>query len=291
MAQPNVYVPPLNKILKLKNYDEMFVRNPDAKIINNGSLISQNLSKEFTDAIFSDLGDEVSFVATCKCGEYKGNYFEGTTCPTCKTIVTTAFSDRLTHSNWIGIPPEFPPLINPMIYQMLKIWGEPAKNSTSIIDAILNPSLELPEEFQPPIVGRGFQYFYDNIDMLINYLFNNYTPTASRKNNEDFLRFLNIHRDKLFVTKLPILHPSLHPITKSGQKKYVDKSSKEILQVVSDLTCMTFVKKKSIIAQKAVNKTLFDILTKYVEYLNNLTKQKLGDKYAIIRQTWCPIYQ
>lgn len=277
----DIYIPPLNKILSIVDFDDMFLRNPDAKIINQNSLVSSNVAKEYTDAVFSDLDEEISFVATCKCGSMVGSYYEGSVCLKCKSIVTTAFGDLLTHNNWIGVPEGFPPLLNPLLYEMLRKWGEPARNETSIIECILNPDIKYPDDWLPPVIGKGFKYFHENYDVLMNYLFNNYPSTSKKVNNEEFKKFLAIHRDRLFCYKLPILHSSLHSSTKSGQMRFVDKTAKEILQAIAEMSCMAFMKKKSIMHYKAIDRTLFNVLTKCLEYIVNLTKSKLGDKLAI----------
>ena len=264
--------------LKIIDHDTRFYENPEANVINKQILVSNNLSEDMTENIFSDISRDVSFVPTCKCGKLTGMFYSGTKCRLCNSKVSTEFSSRLTHSHWIEIPDIFPPIINPLIYDMLRRWSEPVRNASSIIDCILDPKLTVPVDFDPPVKGSGFKYFHDNADVLLDYMLNFYPPTANKKNTLEVKRFLIENKSKLFCRHIPILNQALHPASRSGSMRYIDKSTKEILEIITNLNYTTFIKRKGVVALKATDKALFSILSGYRTYIENLTKVKLGDK-------------
>ena len=47
----------------LIDLDQMFANSPDARIINNENLISQNLSKEYTDQIYQNTDTDLHLLA------------------------------------------------------------------------------------------------------------------------------------------------------------------------------------------------------------------------------------
>ena len=44
----------LSRLFSLIDLDKMFSETPEARIVNNETLVSQKLSKEFTDAVYSN---------------------------------------------------------------------------------------------------------------------------------------------------------------------------------------------------------------------------------------------
>ena len=150
----------VSRLFTLLNLDEMFANTPEAKIINNETLVSQKLSKEFTDAIYSNSDGDLGFVPTCQCGYIKGTTKEGLRCPRCNTVCCSQFIDSLSHISWIGMPESMPPVMHPIWYIVLKSWTSIGRKNISVVDIILNPDEEVPEDLVPFIKGRGFQYLY-----------------------------------------------------------------------------------------------------------------------------------
>ena len=277
----------LVRTMDLIDLDLLFANTPEAKIINNENLISPNLSKEFTDQIFENSDGELGFSPSCKCGFIYGTARNKLTCPKCGTICSTGFTDVLTHRTWLGIPQRMPPVLHPIWYLILKNWTALGRKNESILDAILNPEAVVPDDFVPYLRDepRGFQYFYDHADEILDILTTKYARTAKKPLAQWIPLFSQKYRYLLFTRHLPILHSSLHPLTKNGSTmNYIDSTSKELLEAIINLSAETFRQHATNVNQRQRAKTLYDIYVKMIAYYSSLVKEKLGGKQALLRK-------
>ena len=269
----------LSNILTPIDLEDLFRRSPGARIVNNETMTSMDLSKEFCDAIYNRNDGDIGFTSSCECGKLYGRSYEGMICPDCRTKVDTAFVDKLTHTAWIGTPPELPPFVHPVWYFILKGWTGIA-GGASVIDIILNPEKEVPEHLKHIIQEQSFEYFHRNYELIFDHLFNSCPMTlASRRIMEWVKLFYAQYKDILFTTKLPILHSSLHPLIKSsGSLKLADKSSKDILEAIFNLSTVSFSAKNTVTTKKHTHKTLYSVYEKLIVYYQALIKEKVGAK-------------
>ena len=275
----------LSRRLSLINLDELFAATPGARIVNNETLVSQKLSKEFTDAVYSNSDGELGFVPTCPCGATRGALKEGMPCPKCGGICSSQFIDALSHISWIGIPESMAPVLHPIWYLILKSWTSIGRKDVSVIDIILNPELEVPDDLQPFIQGRGFWYFYEHADEILDILRYKYPRTMKKTQAAEIEKFRAEYRDCMFTRKLPILHNSLHPLKCNGDTlNYVDSTSKEILSAIIDLSTETFKQHATTVTFRQQNKTIFEVYSKIVAYYKSLIEEKLGGKQAMLRK-------
>lgn len=288
---PNLDITPneedmsLQRLFTLIDFDDLFKRTPEAKIINTDTLVAQKLSKEFTDAIYSNSDGELGFVPTCQCGHLKGVTKVGLLCNQCGTYCSEQFIDTLTHTSWIGLPPNMAPVMHPIWYMILKQWTSVGRKSLSVIDIILNPIEEIPEDLQSFITGRGFQYFYEHHDEILNFLLYTYPRTAKKASAKWVETFREVYSGVMFTRYLPILHNSLHPLKNNGGTlNYVDSTSKEILSAIIDLSTETFKQHSTSVTVRSFNKTMYDIYTRVMAYYTSLINDKLGGKTALLRK-------
>ncbi len=277
---------PVMRLFTLLNLDEEFARTPGAKVINSESLVSKKLSKDFTDAIYSNSDGELGFVPSCQCGATRGAAHKGLTCPQCGTVCDSQFTDTLMHTTWLGLPDHMAPVLHPVWFAILKDWTSISKKSkSSIIELLLNPEDDLPEDLVPLLPpGRGFQYFYDNADTILDVLLNKY-ETAFKPKAASVRIFRKYYRDCMFTRHLPILHNSLHPLkSNGGTLRYVDATSKEILSAVIDLSVETFREHSTTVSIKQSNRVLYGIYMTVFNYYQAIIKEKIGGKKAILRK-------
>lgn len=273
------------KLFDLIDLDKLFMNSPGARIVNNETLVSQNLSKDFTSAIYQNSDGEIGFVPTCKCGNIKGVTKVGMTCPQCQSICSSEFIDVLTHTAWLGIPDTMAPVLHPVWYMVLKNWATVGRRDISVIDIILNPEEDIPDDLLPFIKGRGFWYFYENANEILDMLINEYPRTAKKASTEWIKCFRQVYEDRMFTRHLPILHNSLHPLKKNGSTlNYVDNTSKEILEAIINLSSETFKQHATTPNPRQQNRALYGIYDKVMSYYKGLIKDKLGGKQAILRK-------
>lgn len=274
-----------DRLFKIIDLDEAFRRNPNARILNNDSLGSKKLSSEYAKAIYTDCNSALDFVPSCQCGNLQGVSKEGLTCNLCGTQCSSQFVDALQQNLWIGIPDSMPPVMHPTWYQILANWSKVGRRHISILDIILNPEEEVPPDLLPYIKGRGFRYFYEHIDEILDMLFYQYPKTSKKANVKLFIDLRRHYRNVMFTRHLPILHSSLHPLKgNGGTLYYADACSKEILAAVIDLSAETFREHATIVSSKKSDKALFDIYTTIVNYYTSLVIYKLGKKTGLIRK-------
>ena len=291
MAQPALDILPeeedlgVSRLFSLIDLDSMFAHTPEAKIVNNENLVSQKLSKEFTDAVYSNSDGELGFVPTCQCGKVRGATKEGLHCSQCGTTCSSQFVDSLSHIAWIGMPESMPPVLHPIWYILLKSWSSIGRKNVSVLDIILNPEEEVPEDLAPYIKGRGFQYFYENADAILDMMLYEYPKTSKKTMARWVEPFRSIYRDVMFTRKLPILHNSLHPLKcNGGTLNFVDSTSKEILSAIIDLSTETFKQHATTVSFKQFNRMLYEIYNKVIAYYQALISEKLGGKSAMLRK-------
>ncbi len=275
----------IERLFTLLDLDAEIANTPNAKVVNNSSLVSKKLSKEFADAIFSNSDGDLGFVPTCRCGKVFGLARKGLFCPECGTECSPQFVDSLSHTSWLGIPQQYSPVLHPIWYLILKQWTGISKHSKSVIDCILNPAEKMPDELAELIPGQGYQYFYDHADEIINILATKYTRIAKKDSTKNILTFMKHYRNVMFTRHLPVLHSSLHPLKcNGGTLKYTDNTSKEILSAIVDLSMITFRSHAIRTSQKHVDTTIYNIYAKVIGYYKLLITSKLGDKQALLRK-------
>lgn len=284
-----------SRMFKLLNFDEMFYNNPQAQVLNNGTLVSDKFSKEINDNIYSNADEDLNFIPTCQCGAVQGNLKEGMICDKCGTRCTSQFVDELSHDSWISIPEPMAPLMHPIWYNMLKQLTSISKSrnrskitttgSTSAVDIILNPEEDVPDEWIPWIRGRGFKYFYEHINEILDDFLYNCPKTKVKPLAESLIQFRKVYSDCMFSRHFPILHNSLHPKkTNGGTLNYVDKSSADIASVVIDLSAKVFTEHATQVTQRQSDKTMYNIYMGLIAYSKSLIEGKCGGKYGIVRK-------
>lgn len=281
------------RLFTLIDLDAMFYNNPDARIINSETLTDPKPAKNFTDAIYSSCDGELGFVPTCQCGYTRGTTKEGIMCPRCNTVCSSQFIDHLDHVAWLGIPEKLPPVLHPVWYAVLKDWSSIGKKGESVIDIILNPEKDVPDDLAPYIHGRGFRYFYENADQIMHDLIYNFARTARKPKTVNIITFMKYYRNVMFTRHLPILHSSLHPRKSNGSTlSYVDQSSSKILEAVNDLSAECFREHSTVVPERQANIKLYRIYITIVGkpasqdpgYYERIVTSKLGAKPGLLRK-------
>lgn len=299
--------------ITLIDLDEAFNSNPNRVVVNNDVLVSNKLSKEINDVIFSKSDGELGFVPHCQCGHTSGLAKEGLTCPLCNTVCSSQFVNSLTQNAWLSIPDQFPPVLHPVFYLILRKWTcanrknkkqdsfdalkrngkNKSESDTSIIDCILDPRADLPDDLVPYLTRhgedirkcRGFSYFHEHADEIINILAYEYPRTAKKATTPSVIAFIKHYRPLMFIRHIPILHNSLHLLKSNGDTlKYTDNTSKYILTAIVDLSLSTFKLHSAHITTYRMNTTLYKIYSLIHSYHYALIREKLGRKHALLRK-------
>ena len=280
-----------NNLLRLKNLDTLYSESYSARIINNSNFTDTQVMEEFVKRLFYEMDKDLEYICSCECGEYRGNYYEGATCPLCGTVVSSRFTTALVNINWLEIPPEFPAVIHPVFFTIFKEWLGKTKSvkgartkKAPIIEAILDPTLPLPEDLKHIIKEQGFSYFNEHYEEIINYFLHDYKPKKGNKWNPYIEYMMREYKDCFFCRKLPILHPSMHPLAKEGKVKTVDTTASMIVPAIVDLSIAGNTIRRKIVAKKYADKTIWKVYSKYIEYQEVIITRKISDKFSHCRR-------
>lgn len=282
---------------ELVDYEELFRTTPDPIIIPCGILprMTEDRAREEIRTIFQDGSADLTFVASCECGDLTGNFYEGQKCPRCNTVCKTNFATDLRFRAWLRIdelggdpkdPLYIPPILHPAMYSILNQWIGSA-NKVSVLDSLLNPELPLPKQLIDDGIGQGYQYFYNNYDDIINYFLTRYKPLqakAKRAKADAIKALVEKYRHLTFYRHIPILNQSLHLITTSGTLKLTDNSVDFILKAKGDLSDLLYQHRNLKVNSLFINTRLWTVYKSILGYVNYIAKVSLFGKTGHIRK-------
>lgn len=218
--------------LELVNYDEIFhsLKHP-AVIINDVSTALASEKEEFNKQIYTKYSgnDLLSNLPSCDNGCTIGEYHKGEICPECHTVVVEPTMQELQPIIWMRAPIGVRSLINPIFWAHLSEFF--SKGSFDVLrwiaDTGYHPVVKTPlimDSIQTLIPGRGYNYFLDNFDFIINTLMESkpYRIPAKRRQAADLMTMIRMYRHCLFPQYLSLPNKSLLVIEKSNVGTYVD---------------------------------------------------------------------
>lgn len=229
---------------------------------------TRNSAREIISTIIKDGDASLSFVPTCECGDpsMSGEFNVGRTCRFCGTKVSEKFADVLEYETWIEIPDGFPPILHPMVYLTLSNW------LNKVLPTILDPRIEN-EKLDKFIHGRGYTYFYENFDEIIEVLATTYPPTAKKEVVASTLEYLQKYRDRLFCRHLPIASSSLNVMTVNKGRKSFDPQAEVILRAVVEISESVLAVQNGIKRPGYIDKSILGFSELYMEYVVGIIKR------------------
>lgn len=276
------------RVLKILDFDTYYKESIDTILLNKLNYSSSDYAKELHSHIFSN-SDDMDMVATCMCGRYRGDFYEGMKCTDCNTYVSNNFDIdiALKHKSWLTMPEGIPGVLNPTAYFVLATWL--SSKTDNYIDNILNTKIPLHPSLEGVVLGRGFKYFYDNFDFIMNFFMTQHGPTiqsVSKSSKIPYIKyFIATNRQKIFCTKLPVLSNLLHPVTTDKEEhsyKYVDKSCEDLFNAIGDLAHLEFspLKNRSL---STTDRIMYNAYKSYITYIKDIDDTRLNGKRALIR--------
>jgi hypothetical protein len=261
--------------IRLVDFDELFVTSKGKLIPTRQELMKKTNVAEILKELFLDESD-MSFVARCPNGCLVGSYFEGVRCQKCGEIATTKSSSEISYSLWIEMPEFAPPVIHPRAYVILNNYFK--LHRIKLFELLMNdPENKLPPEISSWYIP-GWKNFYEQFDRLMEYLLNKSpfvnTP-AKQRDLPTIKEFIRVNRDRMFISKFPILDSTLHLITKLGDIRCVDPSSQFIVKMIVDLSVAQYQYDHSPRSQIFINKVISEIYDTYQEYVDSVMMTKL----------------
>lgn len=221
--------------MKLINHDEAFHNlKRDVLIINDLSDISESDLNTLRQKISVTYDSELmSSIPTCECGEVMGEWKVGEVCSICFSECKSPVEPDFESILWLRAPQGIKgalPLMNPEVWTMLS--NRFTKSGWNIMKWLTDTRYESQsrpiketERLLDLGVQRGWGWFCDNFDQLIDVLFN--LPGLKRKQSHakfkesvDLQKLLQEYRSCVFSNYLPMPNRSLLVVEKTNVGPY-----------------------------------------------------------------------
>jgi len=205
------------------------------------SLISTRYSTK------SPTGDLINNIPQCGCGKLEGKNNLGFLCREetggCGERVELTINKNIEPILWIRAPIGVSKLISPHIWKML--GQEFTVNNYNIIHWIANRNYR-PSNVVPPAaflaeleragIQRGYNYFVNNFDQIIDTLYNSSKFKAERKRagskGTSFEQLIRKNRHLIFTDYLPIINKLLVVFEETHMGTYYEKSSRNLIDAI-----------------------------------------------------------
>lgn len=274
--------------LEVIDFDDLFhSQKIEPFILNDLVLASIEQRKSALDLFYKTYSSElVSTLPQCRCGTLKGEYNLGITCNICETKCVSHFSEDGESNVWIRTPQGVAKLINPYIFLLLserftKVSFDVIKYLT---DTTYNPGTRVPSPILNELsnlgVQRGYNYFIENFDEVVEKLFS--LKTFKKDGDHDLLTLIRQSKTFIFSDYIPVPNKALLIVEKNEVGTYIDPI---ILGAVDGISMITSLdvepeRYKSSVKQNRVSKALFKLIDFYVDYI----KKQISKKEGILRK-------
>lgn len=193
------------------------------------------VSEEERERILSNIrtihnNDVMRSIAGCECGELIGAHKLGQTCKTCLTECKPPISHDFEPLMWVRAPNGVRPLMQPQVRLMLRNRFTKAGNDVImwLTDRDYKPNSRPIPEYDMLLsmgVQRGYNWFYDNFDKMIDILYSlkgfaKKPKQTGYHESIDLYDLIKNNRDSLFSNYLPLPNPSLLVIEKTNVGSY-----------------------------------------------------------------------
>jgi hypothetical protein len=229
----------------------------------------------------------LSILPSCQCGKTKGEFAIGSTCGHCHTIVRSVVDEDIEPIVWFRAPDGVAKLISPIVWVMLKDRFK--KSGFSIIqwicDTTYRPTIKQPKVINDLIdlnVQRGYNYFVENFDAIIDMLFN-LRDFRLKRGQVDYLhKLITDYRHCIFSEYLPLPNKSLLVIEKTNVGIYIDPTIIGAIDAIEMIVNIDSPLSEHTVRTKE-NRTV-KALVKLSEFYENFYKTNLSGKGGIFRK-------
>lgn len=276
-------------IQKLINFDQMVAQLKEPPVIVNEMHNATDEAKaKIREMIITRYNsDMLSILPTCQCGQTKGEYAIGTECGYCHTKVLSVVDEDIEPIVWFRAPEGVKKLINPIVWIMIK--NRFRRSGFSILqwicDTTYRPTVRQPKVITDLIefgIQRGYNYFVDNFDTVMDVLFNMKDFRCKRGQIDYLQKLIEEHRDCIFSDYLPLPNKSLLVIEKTNVGIYVDPTIIGAIDAIEMIVNIDSSLSEHTVRVKE-NRTV-KALVKLSEFYENFFKTNLSGKGGIYRK-------
>lgn len=286
----------MSDYLAYQNFDQIYHRLLTDKILINRIDIFNQENKEILDTIimknYSE--DNLSIIPACQCGELKGAYYLDDTCHKCNTRVVNGLDDAISFLVWVERPKEVEYFLSPVVMMNLLDRYKITRPSVRLIEYIIMPTYKIDKKQQKTNLAtlerldfllkqngitRGYNSFIQNFFKIIEILETDFVKKKVADEG-DFLQLMKDNRNEIFSNFLPFPNKVLFASETNELGRFVDKSVLSPINTIRRLTGIDLHTRPSYIKQAKVGRSLIDMATFYMNYIESVIFGKPG----LIRQ-------
>ena len=238
---------------ELENYDAMFAQSKhEPFVINDQPTLTEEDREKISRKTRTtyDNVDVFSNIPSCECGETVGGRNLNYVCKNCRKKVVEAHDVSLEPRVWIRAPHGVEALINPVIWNMLRLAfdrkdgfkiDKPNQQGFNYIDWLTDtdyrPRGNKPEEELDILAGmgvqRGYNNFVRNIEAYVSALKS--LKSFEKKSDNGLLELISKHRDAVFCAHVPLPNKSLLLIENTHFATFVDPDIKDVFEAITNM--------------------------------------------------------
>lgn len=265
------------------DFDDLFTRTPGTTVFND--IMLDRTPEEVVDILCDVSTEHTDSVATCQCQELSGNYYEGSRCKVCGTLCENDLAISIRNDSWLQIPLSIKAALNPQAFRVLLKWFGKIQ-SHHVLKQLLN--MQLPKEpiaNTPFFTGMGFNWFYDNFNVVCDFFLNSHPSATGRAMAPLMRRFLQKTGRALWCTKLPILSRVIQPITRASKNiRYADSDIKNLMTSIFTLRSILLAERMMKFSADHVDRNFFKVYIEFVAYTDNIIREKMSRKEGAFRK-------
>jgi hypothetical protein len=227
----------------------------------------------------------------CKCGRLTTRFYNGQTCPVCKTKVKYV-DDNFTYFGWITLKDPYH-LIHPNLYMNIA-----SLIGASTFNDIITPNdvkdedgndIDFERPKDEPYKKIGMMEFYNKFDEICDFYL------AKRPDKIDHYNLIKENRDKIFTQSIPVFTIHLRPYKLDGGELHFEGTNAIYNMMAHLATKINDDRYKINRKTKPKSQLLYNLQAKYMELneeINQILSGKKGSKSvgALWRNPWLKTY-
>ena len=216
----------------------------------------------------------------CRCGNIKGKFYEGDTCPICNTTVKFVDNDY-GYFGWLILKKPYY-VIHPTLFMSLASFiGNEEFNNIIKIQSKKDEDgndMEIKRPKKEPFFGIGMMEFHDRFDEIMAYYYTTKCKTQSKIDRyEDLMK----DKDKIFTQSIPVFTTLLRPYKIEGGEMHYESTNaiyKILSSIVAKINSDSLTMNRN---KKTKNELLYDCQMKIKELFNEINKILSGKKGSV----------
>ena len=271
--------------LKFNSYKELFKRQKGKiTMVNDLSVNTLEERTALAEIIRTSYdGDIISSLPSCESGCTTGGKYRNTVCEDCGTLVVTAVDRPISNDVWVRSPKGVAPMMRPVMWTILTGYFKVSK--LCILSYITNRNepttpaqAGLVQTLKNLGIQRGYNWFVDNFDFVIdtlieNRIMRNSVNVAMKK---DLRRLIADNRDRIFTPYLPLPNKMAFITEVTALGTYVDPGMKPILDAVQSIVSVDESKAKLAILENRTAKAVAQFANFYKGFVDTQLTPKEG---------------